>query len=97
MQQITKQVFLPDYWFTSYCTLVTLSEASPEAREAKAIYGDSTISLASGEQAFIKENLKGSYPHSIVLVKGNKIIIIATTANKDDLIKMAEEVIQTDN
>jgi len=74
-------------------TLVTLSEASPAACEAKAIYGDSTISLSSGEQAFLKENLKGSYPHSIALVRGNKIITIATTANKEELIKMSEGVI----
>ncbi len=74
-------------------TLVTLSEASPAACEAKAIYGDRTISLPSGEQAFIKENVKGSYPHSIALVRGNKIITIATTANKEELIKMAEGII----
>jgi len=79
------------------CTLVTLSEASPEACEIKAIYGDTTVSLISGETAFLKENLRGFYPRSIVLVRGDKIITIATTSSRDELIKMAEEVIQTGN
>lgn len=79
------------------CTVVTLSEASPEACEAKAIYGASTVSLASGEKAFIKDNLKGSYPRSIALVRDNKVITIVTTASREELIKMADGVIQNGN
>jgi hypothetical protein len=79
------------------CTLVTLSQASPAACEAKAIYGNTTVSLENGETAFMKGDLKGAYPHSIALIRGDKIITIATTASKDELIKMAGEVFQTSN
>lgn len=77
-------------------TMVTLSEASPATCRTGAVFGSSTISLDNGEKAFLWENTKLQYPRSIALVRGNKVITIATTANQEELIKMANKIVQVE-
>lgn len=84
------------YEFNTGTTMVTLSEASPAAVKANAVYGFATVKLDNGEKAFLKDGLSGTYPRSLVVIHNNQIITIATTENQESLIKMAANLIITE-
>jgi len=80
----------------SNSTMVTLSQASPATCQSGVVFGSQTISLDNGEQAFLWEDSNLSYPRSLAIVRKDKIITIATWADKEELIKMAKKVVQID-
>ncbi|MFA7079260.1 MAG: hypothetical protein WC147_12765 [Syntrophomonas sp.] len=76
----------------NYNTVVSLSKPTPAASKAGGIYGFRTVSLSNGDQGFIKDLEEGPYPRALVVIKGDRVITIATTASEDELLKMGEGV-----
>lgn len=73
-------------------TVVSLSKPTPAASKAGGVYGFRTVSLSNGDQGFIKDLAEGPYPRALVVIKGDRVITVATTANEDELLKMGADV-----
>lgn len=73
-------------------TVVSLAVPSPAAQRNKTVYGNKTITLSSGEKAFIDVDRNGVLPRSLTIIRGNHIITIATDRSESDLLEFASKV-----
>lgn len=73
-------------------TIVSLAVPSPSARLNPTVYGEKTVTLPSGERAFIQSDRPGALPRSLTIMRRQHIITIATDRPESELIEFAKEV-----